>query len=245
MNRTLQFGEGLFETVRWLGRSAKLPLHYERLRRSADELGLPCPSYEEFTKPIKKLKGPLAVKLVLTFRGSPLYWERPEGYELLLLTRPLPAVPLKAALCFSPYRRHSTDPLTRHKTTSYLFNALVKRHATSRGFYDALVLNEKGRLCESSSAALLLYKSGRFYAPPPEEGALPSTTLSFLERELSLVYEPLKPERLRSGALFLVNSLTGFLPVFRLEQQTLAPKPGLAAELNELLLKKELSLSPR
>lgn len=53
LNRTLLFGEGLFETIRWKPPEEKLKLHYERLEASAVYFGIPHPSYEEFLKDIE------------------------------------------------------------------------------------------------------------------------------------------------------------------------------------------------
>jgi Branched-chain amino acid aminotransferase/4-amino-4-deoxychorismate lyase len=49
-NRTLLYGEGLFETIKLPSTEERLKLHYERLKSSAELFGIPYPSYEEFIK---------------------------------------------------------------------------------------------------------------------------------------------------------------------------------------------------
>ncbi|NPB08450.1 MAG: aminotransferase class IV, partial [Aquificae bacterium] len=222
MNRTLLFGEGLFETIRWKGGTNKLPLHHERLKSSAKAMGLPYPSYGEFLEAIKK-KAPhlCALKVLVAYEGGAYYPQLPESYTLKVFVRELREPPSGVVLGTSPYRRHSSDPTARHKSTSYLFNLLVKREALRRGLYDGIVLNERDELCETSSANLLLYRKGKFYTPDPESGLLYGTTLRFLEEELSLKKEPLTLRHLEGAYLFLVNSLTGFVPVVELEGRKL------------------------
>jgi len=245
MNRTLLFGEGLFETLRWLGGTAKLPLHYERLKSSAKALGLPYPTYEEFKEALSKVKGRWALKVAVFYEGGEYYADFPTHYALKVFKRELKRPPKGVFLGLSPYRRHSSDPTARHKSTSYLFNLLVKREAKRRGLFDAVVLNEKGEVCETSSANLLLYEKGKFYAPPPESGLLYGTTLRFLEEELSLKKIPLTPDRLEGSYLFLVNSLLGFVPVLGIEGRKLPFDGKLAEELNRLLERKELTFPDR
>ncbi len=242
MNRTLQYGEGLFETIKWMGRTKKLALHYERLRRSADYFNIPCPSYEEFVATISEKTGSrkgLYVKLLLLCEGEDYFPSPCRDYTLRVVVKELRPVPSGVKLCFSPFRRHSRDPLSRHKTTSYLFNVLVKRDALRRGFFDGIVLNERELPAETSSANLLLYRRGSFYTPPEEAGLLRGTTVSLLGREIGLREEYLKKEDLFGGFLFVVNSLLGVVPVVQIEDTRLKEDEKLTEELKTLLARLE------
>ena len=233
MNRTLYFGEGLFETIRWRGETPKVRLHYERLKNSAQELGLKYPSYEEFLEYIKTASGgerDVYVKLCLLSKGSDYFGDEPEDYEVRVVVKALPPVPKEVRLTISSYRRHSKNPTFRHKTTSFLFNVLVKREAKKKGFFDGVVLNEKGEITECSSSNLILLKGERLLTPYRDSGLLWGTTLEILSRELGI-----REERLGIGdveeadAIFITNSILGAVPVVEVE--------GLRKEVDEDLLR--------
>ncbi|MCS7083936.1 MAG: aminotransferase class IV, partial [Aquificaceae bacterium] len=139
-SRTLLFGQGLFETILCIPSELKLILHYQRLSSSARALGIPCPSYEEFEKSVltscSKNRG---LKLVLEVLGS----SRPSAKELssrlLRFEFDHDRISTSMRLCTLEYRRHSLDPTSRHKTTNYLFNLILKEHANKLGFDDCII----------------------------------------------------------------------------------------------------------
>ena len=244
MNRALLFGEGLFETIHWKGRNYKLRKHYERLRSSAEFFGYPFPEYGEFVKEIEKATAGnknLYVKYLLLFKGGDYYGDLPEGYETRVIVKELPKVPESVSLGISSYRRHSRNPVFYHKTTAFLFNVLVKREARRRGFFDGLVLNERGLLTETSSANLLIYKRGKFYTPARESGLLWGTTLELLGEEIPLKEEFLSLDFLRDAeGVFILNSLIKIIPVLEIEGERFEKSVKLAEELREVIERREL-----
>lgn len=219
MNRTLYFGEGLFETIRWKGVNRKLKLHYERLRGSAEFFGIPCPTFEEFIREIsQKAKGECYVKFCLFSKGGNYYADRSEGYEIKVIVRELPEPPSEVKLTLSPFQRHSSNPLWRHKTMNYLFNVLVKREAKEKGFFDAVILNERDEITECSASNLLLLKGEKLYTPSSESGLLWGTTLEVISREIGVKEERLKLRDLEeANGVFITNSLMGAVPVVEVE----------------------------
>ena len=220
MNRTTYFGEGLFESIRWIGESPKLELHYRRLKSSAEFFGIPCPSYEEFLEFIKTAVGGdsnLYVKFLLMSSGSGYYADYPEDYEVRVLVKALPKPPAEVSLLLSDLRRHSLNPLFRHKTTSYMFSVLVKREANARGFFDGVVLNEREEVTECSASNLILLKGDRLFTPTRESGLLWGTTLDYmLASGVNLEERVIKLKDLEEAdTLFITNSLIGVVPVKR------------------------------
>ncbi len=217
MNRTTQFGEGLFETILWRGETPKLRIHYERLRNSAESLNVPCPGYGEFLRAIREKAGDrkdVYVKLLLVYEGGDHFADVPEMYRIEVIVKQTPPVPDDVSLTLSPYRRHSEDPICRHKTTSYLFNILVRRYAKEKGFYDAIILNEKDQVTECSSSNLVVLRKNRLYTPPKEAGLLWGTTLEVLTRELGVEERAMTlRDLLEADSVFITNSLIGAVGV--------------------------------
>ena len=242
MNRTLQYGEGLFETIYWKGENRKLKLHYERLKNSAEFFGYPYPSYEEFVEIIgKETKGKreVYVKFLLLFKGNDYFSELPDSYEIKVIVKELKSINEPVSLCISPYRRHSENPIFRHKTTNFLFNILVKRDAIKKGYFDAVVLNESENITETSSSNILIYKNGKFYTPHPESGLLYGTTIKLIEKSLNIKKEFIDLKILEKAQyVFLINSLHA-LPVKKIEDKEYKVSEELLKEIKEEIERKE------
>jgi 4-amino-4-deoxychorismate lyase len=242
-NRTLLYGEGLFETIHWVGVNRRLRRHYNRLRASADFLSLPCPTFEDFVSSIESATGgkrPLYVKYCLLSEGEGLFYRGPNSSKTLIITGPMPDIPKNVRLTYSPYRRHSTEPNIYHKCTNYLFNVLVKREALSRGFYDAIILNEHGLLTECSASNILLIKDSRYLTPKPQCGLLWGTTLSVLADNLPIELMDIGPELLQDAhEVYVLNSLIGALPVTAIEGKVFGLNPKRQSHLTEILRSEE------
>ncbi|MCS7284289.1 MAG: aminotransferase class IV [Hydrogenobacter thermophilus] len=238
-NRSFFYGEGLFETILYRGRTKKLLRHYERLSKSAEYFGIPYPDLETFCDRIeKKVKGKkdIYVKVCLVSYGKPKYYQMPYRSELKVFVYKYTPLQNPVSVCISSIKRHSSDPVIKHKTLNYLTNVLVKREAIQRGFYDGLMLNEKGHITESSSANLLLVRKDSIYTPHIASGILLGTTLKSIMEKVEIKEKEVKPEDVfGADHLFLVNSLIGVLPVMRLEDKIFSVDESLTQCLRSIV----------
>ncbi|RTZ60901.1 MAG: aminodeoxychorismate lyase [Gammaproteobacteria bacterium] len=230
VDRFKHFGEGLFETFKVEG--GKLPphfeYHYERLKEGASFLGIPHPTFGEFKsfteKHIRFTKNtdtPFYVKVLLLSLGSGYYGDFPNSYRLEIVVKPLRLPPKDLTLTLSGFKKCSSNPLWRFKTTSFLFNVLVKREALKRGFYDAVVLNERGNITETSSANFYCLRDGVLLTPPVSEGLLPGVTRRVLLEEGKAQEEVLPLEELpKCEKFFISNALLGLREVTLVLEQT-------------------------
>ena len=122
-----------------------------------------------------------------------------------------PAEPLRACLS-ARVTRWSASPLNRFKTLSYLENRLLQIEAGEQQAFEALALNESGRLTDGGRTTLLLRKDDRWLTPPVEDGALPGIARGLL-LEAGLAEEArLRPEDLsKAEGAVLVNALRGVM----------------------------------
>lgn len=239
VNRSFFYGEGLFETILYRGRTPKLLRHYRRLSESAKYFHMSCPDFETFCVKIEeKTKGrkDLYVKVCLLSYGKPRYHEIPQETKLkVFVYRYLPKHD-SVSVCVSPFLRHSSDPIVRHKTLNYLFNIMVKRQAVQRGYYDGLILNERGHITECSSANLLILKKGNIYTPHRNSGLLLGTTLQSLMERVKVEETLLTLKDLfDADHIFLTNSLIGVLPISKVEDTIFKIDNELTKYLQEVL----------
>jgi branched-subunit amino acid aminotransferase/4-amino-4-deoxychorismate lyase len=187
VNRTLLYGEGLFETLR-VYRGQQVPLlrfHCRRMQKGAAALGFPF-SPEEFEKTVEAtvkvipqgLEARLRVTLEVYGTG------RPEASRLVAQWSPLPEADRRLSegvrICLAPFRRSSSSPLLAFKTTNYFENSYARRWAEDQGFDDALFLNERGEVTEATAANVLLIHQRTLITPPASAGLLPGIARHFL-----------------------------------------------------------------
>ncbi len=216
-NRSLFYGEGVFETIKWRGITKKLRRHYERLKNSAEFFSIGYPSWEDFINEIEKRTGEekdIYVKVCVFGVGEDPFYEKSSSYMLSVVKRDLPSIPDEVSITVSDYRRHSGNPLVYHKTTNYLFNVLVKRSAVEKGYFDAVILNERGEVTECSSSNIVILRGSRLYTPAIECGLLWGTTLATLYEKMDIAEERIRlPDLLKADAVYLTNSLMDVVPV--------------------------------
>ena len=223
VERFKHFGEGLFETLKWEKGEFQTPIeyHYERLSQGAEFFQIPYPPFGEFKNFLEKLIGeyknlsePLYVKVLLLSLGEGYFAGRAKSYRLEGVVKPYTPPKGELVLTISPFKRHSANPLWRFKTTNFLFNIAVKREAASRGYYDALILNEKGHITETSSANFYCLKGGLLLTPPLEDGLLPGIKRRLLLESGKAIERSLTLEDLtRCEKFFISNSLLGLREV--------------------------------
>ena len=166
------FGDGLFETLRVDdGKARDIEAHLDRLlaglrririelpedrralRRAVDEISEAAP------RPVARMR------LTVT-RG-----------HLATPTRLITAVPYEppdeekyrkgvAVQLLLELRLNSADPLAGLKTVSYQANRLALQQAETEGAFEALLLNERGRLVEGSRSNIALVFPDGVVTPP-------------------------------------------------------------------------------
>ncbi|MCX7988427.1 MAG: aminotransferase class IV [Thermodesulfovibrio sp.] len=238
-NRTLFFGEGLFETIFWKGKTKKLHRHYERLKASAKFFQIPYPDFETFYKEIEektKGKNNLYVKVCLLSEGESLYYSYPQSSEILVIAKEYTPDRTPKKLCLSGIKRHSKNPVIYHKTMNYLPNILAKRESLLKGFDDAVMLNEKDEITECSASNIVILKDKKLLTPAKDCGLLLGTTIQILIEKMNVKEERLKVEDLyNASALFIINSLTGALPVIQFMEKTYSLTPELINSINSII----------
>jgi branched-subunit amino acid aminotransferase/4-amino-4-deoxychorismate lyase len=229
----LFLGEGLFETMCVKhGEVANAKKHWQRMNNSACQLSIPFPlSLSDWLSQlnqaiacsncqngiVKVILLPLSEKrgLNVTADGCEIFWQI---YESESLAKAWSLVSL-------PWLRDSNNPVYRHKTLSYIENIQAKRYALAKGRDDVIIFDNNGYVLETSAANVFMILDGELYTPSLNLSILPGVMREvFLEKARSLglsCHETVlsRYHLQKAEAIFITNSVLGFLPVHQIDDQ--------------------------
>jgi branched-chain amino acid aminotransferase len=182
-DNSLLYAEGLFETFLAIDdRVIFLREHLDRLFRGSKVIGLKIPvnrttlaqwmqrTVRDHPARIKKLR------LTIT-SGEAARWVGIQGEpKVILSASPHEIQKRPFNLHVSDLRVDQESVFRRIKTISYAIHAAALRKAKAKGADDALMLNEKNRVAEVTSANIFWAKNGKVFTPPVSEGCLEGVT---------------------------------------------------------------------
>jgi branched-chain amino acid aminotransferase len=220
--------------------------HYERLRRSARLLHIPCdPDYDQFTRAIRELSEAL-------LQPGKEMWFRPtlfvtEGHwgentvaDLVVTAYQAdPSPPQPINLGVSTWRRSPDVSMpARIKTgTNYQVARLARIEGRKTGCQDMVLLNQSGRVAEATGSCILMVRAGTVYTPPATEGALESITVDIVEalaRSLGIrfIRQPIdRSELLVADELALCGTLAEIIRVQSIEALPLSEESPVLCSL--------------
>lgn len=226
INRTLLYGEGLFETLR-IYAGHKVPLlkaHCRRMALGAEFFGFPF-SATAFVQAVETEVQGIPEETDARLRITLEVWGDQGPEEATFVTHSAPvrvedqSYQDGVRLISAPFSRSSTSPLLAFKTTNYFENSYARQWARDQGFYDALFFNERGEITETTTANLFVIRGRSLITPPVSAGLLPGIarhTLLATAKNCNLLAE----ERLVTTADFrtaeeviLSNAIVEILPV--------------------------------
>lgn len=184
-NRSFLFGDGVFESVRIMnGKPLFWNEHLERLQFAMDRLFLEQPS-DDFERLISESVPSIISKerirdarmRITIFRDSTgLYTpdELTSSWYVIIKENEKQetdiADELKVVFFSDMHKENSL--VSRIKTTSSLLYVMAGIHANMNGAQESIILNPEGRIVESHTSNLFIFKSGIFQTPPLSEGCI-------------------------------------------------------------------------
>jgi branched-subunit amino acid aminotransferase/4-amino-4-deoxychorismate lyase len=178
---TLMRGFGVFEVVRLYGSVPfRLDAHFDRLERSAADLGVVLPGREALTDWVGDLAADHrdgCVRLILTGGGRDESVAAPP--RTILMWEPNPAVPASLRLIpISAPWHPGTDSggFPGVKWTSYAPNMAATDKAHRVGFDDAVLIDREGIVLEGPTFTVAWVHDGRIETPSLDLGILHSIT---------------------------------------------------------------------
>lgn len=193
----------LVETFRWTPGAgfARLEAHLARLARGAAFLGVKV-ERAAIDAALATVAGAGALRVRLLV-------DRAGGASVETAPAPPPAGEWR--LVFAAERLRSDDPWLGIKSTRRpVYDAA--RAALPAGADEALLLNERGEVCEGTIANVFLDRGGPLLTPPLAAGLLPGVLRAELLAAGAAREAMLRPEDLAEGRLMVGNALRGLIP---------------------------------
>ncbi len=231
LDRTVEHGLGLFETLRtWNGHPTLLQHHRQRMLHSASELGLAIdpsqfPDNRAVTAMIRAIQDSQGLdrlidyRLRITLSAGATPPARP-GAQLWMTAGPLPPpLPKSGAMIKRSIQVAVDDPLAHHKTLNHWRKRIAYESALAEGSDEVLSVTPSGLVCEGTRSNVFAVFGRRLWTPstlgPLLPGIMRRVVLEHAVRlGLEIVEAPLWLERL-GGAdeAFLTSSVRGVAPI--------------------------------
>jgi branched-subunit amino acid aminotransferase/4-amino-4-deoxychorismate lyase len=237
------YGKGVFTTIAIDdGEPFLWEKHWRRLTANTAKLGIDISGYDEpsvansLSKVIEKNNVSNGRARVTFFdESSSEIWdgagEKKTG--LSIITAGPRTIPDKFRPTISPYRVNSTSPLVGVKSCNYLEHLMAFDEARSRGFDEAIRLNERGQIASACMANVFWGKNEKLYTPCLKTGCLPGTTREYILENLSCEEVEVGIEALTAAdAIFLTSAGLGIVQAAALEGRELRMNEH---EINSLL----------
>ena len=240
LNHGLHYGSCVFEGLRVYGEKIyKLEKHTDRLFFSAQRMGIDVPySKDEINRAheetIKKMNIKYGYVRPVIWRGSEMMaisaqknkinvavatWEWPSYFTQ---EDRLKGISLQTAV----WKRPPPDciPTDTKAAGLYMICTLSKHEAEKNGYTDALMLDYKGRVSESTGSNIFLVINGEIHTPVPDcflNGITRQAVIEIAKKEgINVIERDIYPDEIsKAEEIFLTGSAVEVTPVGKIDNQ--------------------------
>lgn len=242
-NRSMKYGDGLFETIKVVGGELMYwDDHYDRLKLGIttlklDDASFPKEKWEEQLMKVVTRNYYKYAKLRLTvYRDAPgLYAPMSNKIGYLIEgvryseTDSLQQVNVQKLGVYTEMKK-PIDVTSNCKTTSALIYVMASIYKKEHQYDDVLILNADEKVCETSNSNLFIVKDGVVFTPALSQGCVGGVMrLQVLKlcalkgidcQEVSLNLDQVKD----ADEVFLTNAIAGVIPVKEFQGEKKTPK---------------------
>ena len=234
-------GWGVFSTLRVAeGVLFAWERHWARMRRDAAALHVPFPDDpDRLRHDLERLieanrSYDCTLRLVVVRNGGGM-WEaagNTAASDVIALTAASKNWGAGVRLCYTPQARHAACEFAGAKILSWAMNLTWLERAQARGFDEVVLLNERGEVCECTSANIFAAVGHRVWTPPLSSGCLPGITRELLLGEIhvpgfTIEERTLQPADLEAAdEVFITSTTRDLLPVEQIEDRSISNAGG-------------------
>jgi branched-chain amino acid aminotransferase len=225
------YGWGVFTTLRiYNGKLFAFEKHWDRLVKHAERVGVPVPldiqsaqAAAEETVTRNAVKSGRARITLLRGRAGGWSSGAARDSELLIFTsadalsnektnRPRAKKPV--SLTISPHRAPSHGPTAGIKRTSMIENLMALEEARSRGFTEAVMVNERGEIVGATAANLFWTEGDQIFTPSLGTGCIAGVTRGLIieiahRQQIAVTEGGFPVQRLLDAGEVFLTSTTG------------------------------------
>lgn len=251
VNRGLNVFEGIKGYWQSDGRFGIVELrkHYERLLRSARLLQIPWDlSYDEYKNSVFLIMGALLSKEKDMWCRTTLFvveghWGIGTKAELVMTAyHQEKDLPQPINIGVSTWQRSADISLpARIKTsTNYQVGRLARIEGRERDCGEMVLLNQWGRVAETTGSCILIVRDGVVFTPPATEGALESITLDIVEKlaksmGIPFIRRPIdRTELLIADEITISGTLSELVPVQKIDGNKLDSEGPIFSALQKM-----------
>jgi len=231
-------GWGVFSTLRvYDGVPFAWERHWPRMNHDAARLRIPMPpDGEAVAADMRRLleanSAWNSVLRIMVVRNRGGMFEGPaitNDFDVIAFTTDVPPWGQAMKLGVVPNGRHAASEFAGAKILSWSENLTRYERARERGLDEVVLLNERGEVCECTSANLFAVHGSRVLTPPLSSGCLPGVTRATLLEDiqvdgLTVKEQVLLPPDLESAdEVFLASTTRELLPVVSVEGLRIQP----------------------
>jgi branched-chain amino acid aminotransferase len=248
LDHGLVVGDGVFETMRvYDGVPFAWRRHDERLRHSADGLGLSVPASATLraaTDSVLEANCLRDARVRVTVTGGvappgSIRGDAPPTAFVVATALGEPTGPSDVVI--APWARNERGACAGLKTISYAENVRAVAFAEAHGADEAILANTRDELCEGTGTNVFVVHDGVALTPPPESGCLLGVTRNLLleisdTKEATLTLDDLRT----ADEAFLTSSIRQVQPIRSVDGQAVGTDAGpvtlrLAAAFTDLV----------
>ena len=224
------YGNGVFSTIAIYNQQPFLwEKHWRRLESNAEKLKIDLAEFSE-----SKTKNALAeiikkndvstgrARITFFDESASKIWpvESTQTASLLITTGDMHPTSDNFRLTISLYSVNSLSPLAGVKSCNYLEKFMTLDDAKSRGFDEALQINERGEVTSAAMANVFWLTHGMLYTPSLKTGCLTGTTREFILENLDYRESEATMDELHSAdAIFLTSAGLGVVQIAEFESR--------------------------
>lgn len=231
----LLYGKGVFTTIAVVGGKPFLwDKHWKRLRTNAAAVSLDISGIGE-SQVLESLLETIAANSVvngrtrITFHDmsfGPVWSDTGENHTaFFIITGDQQRSEGKFRLTIADHILNSASPLVGVKSCNYLENFLVLGKAKSRGFNEAVRVNERGMVAGGCMSNIFWSKNGSLFTPLLKTGCLAGTTREHIIENTKCKEVEAGIDKLRSAdAVYMTSAGIGIVEVAELDNITFSEK---------------------
>ncbi|MGI8599284.1 MAG: aminotransferase class IV [Chitinophagaceae bacterium] len=218
-NRGFKYGDGIFETIRFLNNRLFLKTyHFERLFTSLQFLNIQTHllSPGSLQKEILMLctkNNLVSCRIRLTFFREE---ENKASYIIEATEVPVDIHEFNVEgweIKLYPYARKSSDAFANLKSINYLPFVMADKYAKEKNIHEAIVVNTYNHICEGSKTNIFLYKDQQVFTPALHEGCVNGVMRRHVIQTIKKSGVPvqqtaiMEEDLLNADEVFLTNSI--------------------------------------